>query len=343
MSTPLDARIIFLMFYPYTPPVVPKGSVIHPLQPSQTQRTPYFLNLDIELVELGQSEIQLSGQSVLIHRQLIDEQIICVECAYRLNDILAADGNERKQLIQTQLHEKILRDAEYTGQFFEEYSIVCIGSVQNAPDAFIDTHRHRLAALLRNLRRPVSDTDVEQILVSRAHYTDRDVTLVDWEGALIIDPDQDFQSDIDLIKIGNYELLRYRLLDRAIERNLQAVRTALESKRKFNFFNNLLREALQQRLELLLNFEKTEQLLLLIGDWYSAQLYRIIVDEFYIDEWKTTVKSKLDQLETITDIIRDNFTLSWEQTLDMIQLIGWLILLAGYFVLFYLDVVAAAR
>lgn len=343
MPAALDARVTYLLFWPYTPPPSPNGGRLRRLQPPQTQRIPYFLELDIELVDLDKSERQLEGQTVSIHRQVFDDQIICAECAYTLPGILAEDATARKRALQTQLHDQLLSEANYSGPFVEEYTIVCLASVDGSPDEFVQTYRHNLAALLRNLHRPVNETDVEQILGSRAHYTDRDVTVVDWEGALMLDPDQDFQADIELIKIGNYELLRYRLLDRAIERNLKTVRAALERKRRLNFFNNVLREALQQRLELLLDFEKAEQLLLLIGDWYSAQLYRIIVDEFYIDEWKSTVKSKLDQLETITGIIHDNFTLSWEQTLDLVQLVGWLVLLVGYFVLFYFDVVAVVR
>jgi len=190
---------------------------------------------------------------------------------------------------------------------------------------------------------PAANRRTAQLPFTRARYTDRDLTIVDWEGALIIDDAQDFQSDIELLKIGNYELLRYRLLDRAIERNLQTVRAELESKRRLSFFSNVLREALQQRLELMLGFEKTEQRLLLIGDWYTAQLYRLIVDEFYIDDWKVAVKGKLDQLESITRIIHENFSLSWQQSLDIIQAIGWLILLIGYFVLFYFDVSQAFK
>ena len=34
-----------------------------------------------------------------------------------------------------------------------------------------------------------------------------------------------------------------------------------------------------------LDFEKINQGLLLIGDWYTAKLYRIIYEEFYLDEW----------------------------------------------------------
>lgn len=339
--TALDARVYYLMLFPYSQPSKMTGPGLAPAL--DKYQAPYFLDLDMEVVELGRTTWEMEGFSVEVKRQVLDEQVIMVECGYTLPDVLSPACNERKKALHTRLLDAIRAESHYDGPFLEEYTIVCISSVASAPDEFVEANRLALAALLRNVPYAVNDTETDQILSSRARYTDHDLVVVDWEGALLIDPAEDFRSDIELLKIGNYELLRYRLLDRAIERNLQKVRHELESKRRLNFFSSVVREALEQRLALLLDFEKTEQLLLLIGDWYSAQLYRIVVDEFYIDDWKSTVKSKIEQLESITDIIHENFTISWRQTLDIVQLVGWLVLLAGYFLLFYLEVGRAIR
>ena len=50
------------------------------------------------------------------------------------------------------------------------------------------------------------------------------------------------------------------------------------------------------------------------------------------------MRGKLDQLESITSAVRENFAFSWQRFLDIVQIAGWLILLVGYFVLFFLDV-----
>lgn len=132
------------------------------------------------------------------------------------------------------------------------------------------------------------------------------------------------------------------MLDREIENSLKTVYGVVESKKKGWFVNqnSLIYEQVKQRLNLILIFEKIEQSLLLIGDWYSAQLYKIITDEFYIDDWKNTVKSKLDSLREIQDTVTQNLTFSWSRIVDQFQFWGWLILLIGYFVLFYLDIKA---
>jgi hypothetical protein len=39
-------------------------------------------------------------------------------------------------------------------------------------------------------------------------------------------------------------------------------------------------------------------------------------------------------------VIQDNFSFSWSTFLEMVQIAGWLLLLLGYFVLFYFDIQA---
>ena len=332
MADSLDARIVYLLFFPHVSPVTGQAQ-----PPTLKKSAPYFLELDTEFAELGQSQVSVEGCAVSVRRQVIDGQVQSVECAYTLPDLLNPASNARKQALHNKLRETILREAGYGGSFFEEYMVICLSVAPPTPEEFTQANRLALATLLRS--QSLSETEVDQTLISRAQYSERDLTIVDWEGALIIAAEGDFHSDIELLKIGNYQLLRYRLLDRAIERNLERVRRELTSKRRLNFLSDaVLREALEQRLEILLSFEKTEQLLLLIGDWYSAQLYRLIVDEFYINDWKAAVRGKLDQLESITSAVRENFAFSWQRFLDIVQIAGWLILLVGYFVLFFLDV-----
>jgi hypothetical protein len=43
-------------------------------------------------------------------------------------------------------------------------------------------------------------------------------------------------------------------------------------------------------------------------------------------------------MEEIIKTIQENFSLSWYALMDLIQLVGWIILLIGYFVLFFIDV-----
>jgi hypothetical protein len=180
--------------------------------------------------------------------------------------------------------------------------------------------------------------ELEQILSSRIRYSTKDLTLVDWEGAVIIAVNGDFQSDIELLKIGNYQLLRYRMLDHLVEDMLDKINESFFiNRRRPRATRGAIRDIVQHRLEVMLDFERTEQNLLLIGDWYTAKLYTAIRDEFYLEEWKNAIRDKLDNLEGIVETIQENFALSFETLMDRLQMVGWVLLLIGYLYLYALD------
>ena len=49
------------------------------------------------------------------------------------------------------------------------------------------------------------------------------------------------------------------------------------------------------------------------------------------------MRGKLDNLQNIVETIKDNFSMSWENLLDQLQMYIWLILLIGYVYLYFLD------
>ena len=83
------------------------------------------------------------------------------------------------------------------------------------------------------------------------------------------------------------------------------------NKRRPRATRGAVRKIIEHRLEVMLDFERTEQNLLLIGDWYTAKLYESIHNEFYLKDWKESVQTKLDNLENIVETIQENFALSF--------------------------------
>ncbi len=336
MTTPLPVEICYLLLFPLR--FQPPGQA-EPLPVPTQKDAPYFFDLNIKFLSSGERRIELEGVSILLRFQVLDEQIWVAECRYLLTDVLSEAALRLRQTIQTKLKESLQQETGYTGAFIEEYTILLLRRVEPGPDEFVDGHALILARWLRALPKPLTEGEVKKIVDSRARYSQYDLTMVDWGGALIIAEEGDFQPDIELLKIGNYQLLRYRLLDRAIERNLENVRQYLTRPRWLgpSSESKTLQKIIEQRLTLLLDFEKIDQSLLLIGDWYSAQVYRLIVEQFYLSDWKEVVQRKLDSLAAIDEIIRQNLAFSWRRLLDLIQLIGWLLLLVGYFILYFAN------
>lgn len=334
----MDIDLCYLLLVPLQPHTV-RG----PLEAVTTPKdAPYFFDLDIEFRSAGESERTVADTPVRVRRQVLDETVWLAECRYRLTDAFGETALARKVAVHTALRQDLLQDAGYSGPLVEEYTAALVQRAEPSPDEFTDAYAIPLARLLHSDTEPIKAIDISEMLGARARYSPHDLTVVDWVGGVIIAKDGDFQSDIELMKIGNYQILRYRLLDDAIDRNLQRLRDNVERTRLrwLPTSNQTLQNIVEQRLSLLLDFEKIDQSLLLIGDWYAARVYRLIVDEFYLDEWKAAVSAKLDSLAAMDAIVRENLSLSWSRIFDALQLIGWMVMLVGYFVLFILDMQA---
>jgi hypothetical protein len=299
---------------------------------------PYFQPVDIDLVTLGEETLVIEGHAMSVVRQRYDGHVQIVECHFDLRNPFADSALQERAKIQSTLQSRYIPVHYRQSGLFEEFTILLVNHAKPTPDEWIEQNALALATFIRSQREVLDEKEIADILVSRSRYSTQDLTLVDWEGAVIIAPNNDFQSDIALLKIGNYQLLRYRMLDQSVEDMLDKINdTFFQKKRGPRRTRGLIRQIAEHRLEVMLDFERAEQNLLLIGDWYTAKLYEIIQSEFYLKDWKDNVRNKLDNLENIVETIQENFALSFEALMDRLQLIGWVLLLVGYLYLYFLD------
>jgi hypothetical protein len=287
--------------------------------------------------------VQLEGVHISLQPQIYDETIYAVDCRFPIPDFMDTKAIELVNRIKIGLTEMLVPHAVRNTEMWEEHTILLLENIYRSPDEFVNNNGQILARFLRAQSDIFTEEEEASILSSRLHYSQRDLTIVDWSGSLMLSPEEDYQSEIEVLKIGTYQLLRYRMLDKRIDDRLQYIRSLFNnsSSRRRDWFGlnsrQTLKHIINERLTLLLDFERVDQELLMIGDWYTAQLYRVIIDEFYLAEWKENVRTKLENMVSIVQAVQDNFTISWSYFLDIVQLVGWIVLLLGYFILFYFD------
>jgi hypothetical protein len=299
---------------------------------------PYFQPVDIDVRTLGQSEVQAGGLQASILRQRYDDRIQIVDCRFQMENVLDYQVIQKREVIERNLRERLIPIEYLNNGLFEEYVILLLTKTSPTPDRFIEKNAVQIGRFIRSQREVLDQPELEQIINSRIRYSTQDLTLVDWEGAVIIAAAGDFQSDIELFKIGNYQLLRYRMLDQSLEDLIDNINDSfIVNQSRPRPTRGAIRKIIKHRLEVMLDFERAEQNLLLIGDWYTAKLYTAIRDEFYLEEWKHNIRSKLDNLEGIVETIQENFALSFETLMDRLQMLGWVLLLVGYLYLYALD------
>jgi len=299
---------------------------------------PYFQQIDIDLVTVGIETIVIEGYAVSVTRQRYDDVVQMIECHYDLEDPFASTVLPLKKKIEAALQSRYIPQEFRENGLLEEYSILLVREARPTPDKWIEKRALSISKFIRSQREVFDNKEVQEILNSRTRYSAAELTMVDWEGAVIIAPNADFQSDIVLFKIGNYQLLRYRMLNQSIEELLDTINESFfQNRSRPRATRGMIRQIAEHKLEVMLNFERSEQSLLFIGDWYTTKLYEIIHDEFYLNDWKENVKAKLDNLESIVQTIKDNLAISWENLMDRIQLALWILMLFGYLYLYFLD------
>ena len=261
-----------------------------------------------------------------------------VECHFDLLDPFASSVLKDRTKIQSALQSRYIPEAVRQSGLYEEYSILLVQNAKPSPDKWLEKNAVALATFIRSQKDTLDKAEIDEILMSRTHYSSKEVTVVDWEGAIIIAPNADYQSDIALLKIGNYQLIRYRMLDKSIELMLDKIsETFFQNKKRPRPTRGMIRQIAEHKLEMMLSFERAEQNMLLIGDWYTADLYEAIHDQFYLKDWKENVKSKLDSLESIVQTIKDNFSLSLESVWARVEMFAWMLMLIGYLYLTFVD------
>jgi hypothetical protein len=224
----------------------------------------------------------------------------------------------------------------------EEYAMFCVSEFEGDPGRLIDAHRHSIAQLLKSEDQPLHEDEVAATIGHALRYGQNDRVIVDWDGAFLFDSIGDFAGDIDVLEIANRTLLRYRLLDRKLNVYLEEAVAAVKDPPR-SFFGSLSEVRKRMRviaeIRLLANRElgRIDGDIKLYGNWYLARVYELASRIFHIEDWRRIVTSSVEQLEQLYQMVAENFSIRRTERLEFLQLLGWTVLLAGYFLLFFLE------
>ena len=224
------------------------------------------------------------------------------------NEPLLADSRLRVgQLLQ------VIGDAAAQAHFspvVEDYVVFHITSFAQAIDLgrLPAEYAQEIAQVMRAEQRRLSDQEVSDAFTARISYGLEDLTIVDWNAAMLIDREGD---DIRaVLEFANVELLEMRYLDQKLDRALNHAYETL-SKRNFSlprllgYYGADLRSVAELQVDNALLFEGVNNTLKLLGDQYLARVYRLVNRRFHLDEWDTSILRKLQTLESIYEKISD--------------------------------------
>jgi hypothetical protein len=176
------------------------------------------------------------------------------------------------------------------------------------PDRLAGGRGAWLASLVRLESASLSGEEVAEALRLHLSYSPTDLFIADWPAAVLLDRDCD--ETLQVVEFANLQLLEYRHIDDRLDDNLaSAYRLIHGPAPSWLPFRRRHGRALRQLGELKVEaaglFERTGNVLKLVGDQYLARVYRLLETRFHLETWETNIQRKLDVLESIYQVLSD--------------------------------------
>jgi hypothetical protein len=288
-------------YFEYQPPPLRTSREIEPLTVGRfvTRSTADLMIYDFGAVSVIYSLPINNGpfdDLLSLSEELYDNQALLADSRQRVDQLLNVIGDTATQ--------------PHASPVVEDYVIFHVERFSQRLDlnAFCGQHARQIAQILRAERQPLSDQEVDDAVAVRLAYGTDDVTLVDWNAALLVDSEGD--DIIALLQFANVELLEMRYVDQKLDRALDQAYETL-SRRSwslpwvFGSYGADLRSLAELQVDNVALFEGVNNTLKLVGDQYLARVYRMINRRFHLDEWDSSILRKLQTLESIYEKISD--------------------------------------
>jgi hypothetical protein len=181
----------------------------------------------------------------------------------------------------------------------EDYLIVEIERFAEAIDAveLMREHSGTVASLLLGERRPLAATEAEEALRVRFSYHEDDLTLLQWDTAIVYDRGESARAIEEILEFANSQLLELRTYDALLDRELDAIYKmqpgaplrSLRGRREAEQAATL-RYLIVDVLELT---DRSTNALKVVGDAYYARIYRAAAIRLGLADWQRQIDTKL--------------------------------------------------
>lgn len=211
---------------------------------------------------------------------------------------------------------------------FSNYNVFFVQRFDKSwkPQDLIKRYSEDIAQFLRRESKKLSEPEVKDIMRIPLSYYSDDLTIIDFNSALIYDPRKSYDVP-DVLEYAIIELTELRVYDNFLDSVLETTYEEL-SKKRFFAGGSVINKLSQIKLEVSEVKEKVENFIKLIDDSYLGKIYVAASNKFYLEKWKTSVKEKLELLESL-------YSKSW----DRLQTKRNVWLEAAIVILFILDII----
>ena len=178
------------------------------------------------------------------------------------------------------------------------------------------------ALILGEPNQTLSDDVRLPILNSRLSYSTRDLTVIDWNSALVIDPEGS-RDVADMLEFAATHLMELRYFDTLLDDRLEALYHAIEHQHRLRSFfrsdsDRLSHEATSLYVEFSQHVERVENSLKFVGDFFLATVFRQAANRFQLKEWEENVMRKVNALARVSEVLNEETNVRRSHLLEIV-------------------------
>jgi hypothetical protein len=284
-----------------------------------SSETTFTASADATLFDFG-------GASVAMHLPLSMTMAELSQLAGQLSDSerLVAHARRAAQWLFERLRGAIQQPT--FSPLSEEYVVFQLSPGPPLPAAAILLERYPqwVAGLARLECEPLSTEEIRAALQAMISYNPHDLLVLEWSAALLVDRDCD--ETLQAIEFANLQLLEYRLIDKLLDDRLaDAYRLIHPLVRTWLPFWRTHAQPLRALGELRIHanslFERTGNVLKLVGDQYLARVYRILAARFHLDDWEGSIRRSLEVVEGVYRVLADQAATYRTEMLEVVVIV----------------------
>jgi hypothetical protein len=208
-------------------------------------------------------------------------------------------------------------------QGMEDYVVYLLEELGGVAEPGELRHRADIPALiLGEPRQQLAPEICRSILDSSVSYSTRDLAVIDWNSALVVD--RDGGRDVaDMLEFAATHLMEFRYFDTLLDEHLAALYGAVERHHRLRSFfrhdsERLSREASSLYIEFSEHVERVENSLKFVGDFFLAMVFRRAAARFQIKEWEESVMRKVNALARVSEVLSEETNVRRSHVLEII-------------------------
>ncbi len=154
----------------------------------------------------------------------------------------------------------------------------------------------------------LSAEEVQDATQHRFSYTVNDLCVIDWNTAVVIEP-QGLRDIPDILEFATAQLLEFRFYDDLVDREMESLYSILAKRREPVYwklggrYRRLSRQLNRRLLETVEFVERVDNSLKVIADSYLARVYTAALACFRVSTWLAGVNRKQDLLTQMAEVL----------------------------------------